>query len=491
MPRFFARGAPRREAVRVGELERHVHVLGELAAVVDEGEPGAERHRFGRDRVAPAQLGRIDADVVGREIDHALDHVGRLGAPVAAVGPHRIGVGEHRRDIGVDRRRAINAGDRADVHHEGGRRHLQVGAHVGDGLDPQAEERAVAVERELGLRDIIARLGVAQERLGAGAGPFHRAPDELGAEQHQRDLVVDRGLHAEAAADVAGDHPHLGFRHLEYALGELGAERVGALQRGVDGVTAVGGVVVPDRAARLHGDGGDAVDDEMLAHHVGGARERGVGRGLVAVDLDEADVVLAIVVDARRAGRRGQCRRHHGGQRLVVDHDALGGVGRLVRGLRHHEGDAVADPAHPVGHQRRIARAIHRAAVAPLEAARHRQVAPPRGPPVGAGQHREHAGRGLGRRHVDRADFRMGMGRAQHMAERHAGQRDVVDVAAAATHQAWVLEAGHRLTNSELVHRPTPSAILTHAPRRAGGMLVAGRYRVQEPSGLPVPAGAQ
>ena len=34
-------------------------------------------------------------------------------------------------------------------------------------------------------------------------------PDELRGEQHQRDLVVDRGLHAEAAADVAGDDADL------------------------------------------------------------------------------------------------------------------------------------------------------------------------------------------------------------------------------------------------------------------------------------------
>ena len=34
------------------------------------------------------------------------------------------------------------------------------------------------------------------------------------------------------------------------------------LQRRVDGVAAVGGIVVADRAARLHGGGGDAIDDE-------------------------------------------------------------------------------------------------------------------------------------------------------------------------------------------------------------------------------------
>ena len=37
---------------------------------------------------------------------------------------------------------------------------------------------------------------------------FTGRPMSFDAEQHQRHLVVDRGLHAEAAADVAGDHAH-------------------------------------------------------------------------------------------------------------------------------------------------------------------------------------------------------------------------------------------------------------------------------------------
>src|SRR5450759_4536866 len=81
----------RLEAFEIGKLERQVHVLLELAAVVSEREPGLERHRARRNVVAPAQLSGIDAQFVGGEIDHALDHVGGLGPAVAAVGSHRIG----------------------------------------------------------------------------------------------------------------------------------------------------------------------------------------------------------------------------------------------------------------------------------------------------------------------------------------------------------------------------------------------------------------
>ena len=69
--------------------------------------------------IAPAQFDRIDAQFVGREIDDALDHVGRFGPAVAAIGAHRIGVGEHRRDVDMDRRRAVDAGERAEIADEG------------------------------------------------------------------------------------------------------------------------------------------------------------------------------------------------------------------------------------------------------------------------------------------------------------------------------------------------------------------------------------
>ncbi len=183
-----------------------------------------------------------------------------------------------------------------------------------------------------------------------------------------------------------------------------------------------------------------------------GAREGGVGRGLVAVGMDEADVVLAIVIDERRARRGSLAGGHDGGQRLVVDLDQFGGVRRLVPGLGHHEGDVIADPAHAVLDQRRILRPVHRRAVAPLEPAWHRQVAEARRRPVRAGEHREHAGRRFRFRGVDRPDARMGVGRAQHVAEGHAGQRHVVDIAAAAAHEPHVLEPRHGLADGVVTH---------------------------------------
>src|SRR3981189_1182884 len=75
------------------------------------------------------------------------------------------------------------------------------------------------------------------------------------------------------------------------------------------------------------------------------------------------------------SGAPGASGRDGRRQFLVLDLDQLGGVGGLVIGLRHHEGDTVADPAHAILHQRWIARAIERRSIAALEPARNRQIA--------------------------------------------------------------------------------------------------------------------
>ena len=167
--------APLLEAGEVGELERHVHALLELAAVVGEGERGLERHRVRRNVVFPPQLRGVDAELVGGEIHQPLDHIARLGAAVAAVGPHRIGVGEHRGHVGVHGRDAIDAGQRADIAGESLHAGLQVGADAGDDMGAHAEKLAVLVERKRGHGDVVAGLRIAQERFRARGQPFHRA----------------------------------------------------------------------------------------------------------------------------------------------------------------------------------------------------------------------------------------------------------------------------------------------------------------------------
>ena len=167
-PRARRFGAARLEPGEIGEFERQVHVLGELAAIVGEDQPGLERHRLGRDRVAAAQFDRVDAEFGGRLVDHALDDIGEFGPAVAAIGPHRVGVREHGRHLGVHRRRAVDPGQGAEIHHEHVRVLLRVGADRGDRARAEGEEIPVAVERQLGLGDMVARLRVATETPRSG-----------------------------------------------------------------------------------------------------------------------------------------------------------------------------------------------------------------------------------------------------------------------------------------------------------------------------------
>src|SRR5262249_26626659 len=136
---------------------------------------------------------------------------------------------------------------------------------------------------------------------------------------------------------------------------------------------------------------------------------------------------------------------------VVVDGDQLGGVLGLDQTLHHDEGDVVAGPAHTVLDKRGIGRPEARP-VAAVQSTRGGQGAPSRGLPVRAGGHRAHARRRLGPPRVRPAGAGAGMRRAQHVAECHAWQDDVADIAAAALKQTRVLEPGDALANREFTH---------------------------------------
>ena len=177
------------------------------------------RHELGRRRVGHRRRRHeIDAaDGVGahaelarRRIDEALEQVGGLRPPGAAIGADRHRVGAHALDVHVDRADRVEPGDeigRARRDEAAERR--EIGAEIGEDRDAQAEEAALLVERKLGARDVVAALIVGDEALGAVLLPLHR-PLELAARpDHQRLLGIDEGLHAEPAADIGRDQAQL------------------------------------------------------------------------------------------------------------------------------------------------------------------------------------------------------------------------------------------------------------------------------------------
>ena len=322
--------APLLEAVAVGEGQRHVHAAREIAAVVGEDEPGLERHRRGRDQIAAAQLARIDLQLAGRHVDDALDGVRRLRAPGAAVRP---GGGRVREDAGrlhVDRRRRVDPGDAADVvGARPGAPRREIGADVERDRHAQRQEFPVRVQRQLGGRDVVAAVLVGDEALAPIGRPLDRPPEALGRPQHQHRLGIHAALHAEASADLAGDHVQIAVRHLEHLVGEQRSQTVRRLDTGVQRVAARATVPLADRSARLHRRRRHTRHDEVEAGHVGGAGEPARHRVAISGLPDERDVVGRLRPHRRRAGAGHLGRRRHGRQRLVVDRDEL----RRVDGL--------------------------------------------------------------------------------------------------------------------------------------------------------------
>ncbi len=261
----------------------------------------------------------------------------------------------------------------------------------------------------------------------------------------------------ELAADVAGDDAEAAFRHLEDVAGQAGAVGVHALERRVDGVMVLGPVVIADAAPGLNGVGGDAVDHELLFDDVVGLGEGFFGRLFVAAEMDEADVVGAIVPYQRRARLGRVPGRDYRRQGIVIDVDKLGGVLGLIEGFGDDESDGIADAPDPVRHQGREVGHIHRRSVAPFAPAARRHIAVTRRRPVLAGEDAEHARRRLGLGNVDRGDLGVGVGRAQDVAERHAPQHDIVDIAPAALEQPRVLGPWNRLPKRVFTHYSFPA----------------------------------
>ena len=172
-----ARASARRRSkpARSDWVSAIVHAPLEVAAVVGEDEAGLERHRGGRDQVAAAQLDRVDPELARGHVDDALDRVGRLGAPGAAVRAGRRGVREHAGALDVDRGRGVDAGEAAHVVGRGARAaRREIGADVHLERDAQAEEAAARVERQLGRGHVVAAVLVAEEALAAARRPLHR-----------------------------------------------------------------------------------------------------------------------------------------------------------------------------------------------------------------------------------------------------------------------------------------------------------------------------
>ena len=232
---------------------------------------------------------------------------------------------------------------------------------------------------------------------------------------------------------------------------ELHAHAVRILRRGVERIEIVDRVMVADRDPRLHRHRREPVALDPQLYDVLRAGKRCVGRVLVAEHQTERDIAVRIVVpDLGRAVLGGILEIHHHRQRLVLDLDQLGSVARLRHRFGDHECHAVADIADALGVQDRLEGAVPFGRAEILGHRMRGQRAQVIGRGVGAGQHREHTGCGLGRGGVDALDLGVGVRRQHRHAVAHAGQADVVDIAPRTGQEPLILDPPDSLSDAEL-----------------------------------------
>ena len=252
-------GAPLRllaaQLVVPGELHRLAQRGRIVAGVVLPAGRRRVRELLGAQQVLHPQLGGVHAELVGETVDDALDQVHGLGdAERAGVGDAaRRLVGVDAGDLAVGRAVVVRAGE--DVE-EPGRvlRRLGGGVErpvVGDDVDADAEDLAVAGRRDLAVHVVVAGEAGGHQVGAAVLHPLHRALGDDRPDDGEHVAGVDRHLVAEATADVRRDD-------LDLVLGDAGDERVdgavgvGCLARDVGGELAGDRVHGGDRAARLH-----------------------------------------------------------------------------------------------------------------------------------------------------------------------------------------------------------------------------------------------
>jgi hypothetical protein len=231
------------------------------------------------------------------------------------------------------------------------------------------------------------------------------------------------------------------------------AHAVRVLRAGVERVAFAAGIVIAERHARLHGVGGKPVVFQPHRDDMRRASERRIGCRLVAEHQAVADVALRTIVPDLGGGGLDRILDIAGArQRLVINLDQVGGVACLRRGLGHHQRDPLADEAHLVGREHRPEGAIALRRPQHFRHEERRERAELLGGRIGAGEHAQDTGSRFCRRDIDPADAGMGMRRVHHRRVALMRQVDVVDVAGAAGDEALVLDAAHRLPDSEFEH---------------------------------------
>ncbi len=247
----------------VRNFHRPLHMRGEVARIVDLPSSCFVRHRPRRDKILAPDRIRRHPELARRCIDEALDHVGGIRTPRAAIGINWHGVGEDRADAAMERLDIVKAGQHSgaavrNVGPEG----RQIGAHVAHQIDVHREKLAILGERHPRRGDVIAPLRVAHEVIGAVGGPLDALAQLARGNRDKRVFAIGKQLGAEPTADIRADHPHLFERDLQDHPAKNFAQPMAALAADRQRQMVAFGVVLAYYRACFHEVGDDArIDD--------------------------------------------------------------------------------------------------------------------------------------------------------------------------------------------------------------------------------------
>ena len=307
----------------------------------------------------------------------------------------------------------------------------RIGPHVGQETVLDPHDGAVGPEADPGLVALLAVVASGGQVLPSALHPPGRPAQGLGHRGHQHLLGVDGPLGAEAAPDVGHQHPHRLHRPIQGHRHRV-PDQVGVLARRPHGEEAVG-VRVGQDAPGLDGHPRQAGMPELGFHHDVGA---GQGRDGVAHRPAHGDRDVVRPVRVERGSVQPGLRVGHRGPRLVVDDQAIQGVGQAVGIVGHHQRDRLSDVAGHVPGQEGLGV----------------PAADPVGRPEGRADPAQVGGRPHGQRPrrcqglggVDAPDGRVGVGAAGEPHEAETVPPEVLHVTAAAGQEGLVFPAAGR-----------------------------------------------
>ena len=157
------------------------------------------------------------------------------------------------------------------------------------------------------MGDEVTPLIVGEESLGSCRGEFHRQSNLPRCPEHEAELDIDPVACAEIAAHVEGQNAQTGWLDSEDGCHlVLLAHRPAA--SGIKRIASGLRFVMAERGARLHRNGGHALQMKLRAHDViGGGKGRIGGFPVSKARVDEG-VVGTFIPDDRSAGRDGAQR---------------------------------------------------------------------------------------------------------------------------------------------------------------------------------------